>query len=151
MSKSQNLGESPYMEEMEMRPPLSLLLQRDHHLIPRPCDPSDCQDYESTSFRIQSLEQELMSLKRSLQGKDILKKRSELGSSKKPNSFEERSLSKRRNAFGQMTTGCIGMMTFVSQRRYAGRLMKIFRRISLFGSRKTKKKPAGPGSRHRSV
>lgn len=148
-SKSQNLGESPYMEEIEMRP-LSVLLQKDHHLIPRPHDPSNSQDYESTSFRIQSLEQELMSLKRTLQGKNIVM-RTEVGpskqQSKKPNSFEDQSLSKRRSTFGQTTTGCIGSMTFMSHRRYAARLMKIFRRISVFRSRKTKKKPAAPGSR----
>ncbi|OWM79760.1 BTB/POZ domain-containing protein At5g48130 [Punica granatum] len=152
-SKSQNLGESPSMEEIDRRP-LSFLLQKDHSSIPRPDDLPDSKDYESTSFRIQSLEQELMSLKRSLQGKNALKK-TELGSgkqqSKKSNGFDERSLSKRRNTFGQMTTGCIGSMTFTSQRRYAGRLMmKIFRRLSLFGSRNSKKKTGAPGSWPRS-
>lgn len=139
-SKSQNLGESPYVDEAEPgRRPLSALLQKDHTI--QGSDMAE-KEYESTSFRIQTLEQELMSLKRSLQWQNI-SKRTELTSNKvqnvKPFGLENRSMSRRKNPLGQKT-GCIGSVTFATQRKYASRLMKIFRRITLFGSRKTRKK-----------
>ncbi|GFS29583.1 phototropic-responsive NPH3 family protein [Actinidia rufa] len=77
-SKSQNLGESPYIDGGEtVSRPLSLLLQKDVTIQRSECSRKE---YESTSFRIQNFEQELMSLKKSLQLHNI---------STKKNSYKE--------------------------------------------------------------
>ncbi|KAL2316568.1 hypothetical protein Fmac_030444 [Flemingia macrophylla] len=143
-SASQNLGESPYTDGHELSSrPLSLLLQKDNVMQNFKFPTTE---HESTSFRIQNLEQELMSLKRSLQLHNIVTKSEPnlINSQKmKPCGLETRSLSKRRNAIGQATS-CISSVNFASQRRYAGRLLKVFRRITLFGSWKLKRKPGTP-------
>ncbi|XP_030928596.1 BTB/POZ domain-containing protein At5g48130 [Quercus lobata] len=144
-SKSQNLGESPYTDGAEPGGrPLSFLLQKDL-AMQRP--DFSRQEYESTSFRIQTLEQELMSMKRTLQWQNI-SKRTEPISTKaqgtKPYGMESRSLSKKRNPLGQVTS-CIGSVNFASQRKYASRLLKVFRHISFFGSRKPKRKSGAVG------
>lgn len=143
-SASQNLGESPYTDKPELSSrPLSLLLQKDNVMQNFKFSTTE---YESTSFRIQNLEQELMSLKRSLQLHNIVTKAEPnlVKSQKmKPCGLETRSLSKRRNPIGQATS-CISSVNFASQRRYASRLLKIFHRITLFGSRKLKRKPGTP-------
>ncbi|XP_050247833.1 BTB/POZ domain-containing protein At5g48130 [Quercus robur] len=144
-SKSQNLGESPYTDGAEPGSrPLSFLLQKDL-AMQRP--DFSRQEYESTSFRIQTLEQELMSMKRTLQWQNI-SKRTEPISTKaqgtKPYGMESRSLSKKRNPLGQVTS-CIGSVNFASQRKYASRLLKVFRHISFFGSRKPKRKSGAVG------
>ncbi|KAK0589243.1 hypothetical protein LWI29_011522 [Acer saccharum] len=144
-SKSQNQGESPYADGAEPgNRPLSFLLTKD--LGMHSCEFSR-KDYESTSFRIQNLEQELVSLKRTLQLQNISSK-TESNPTKPQNikfyGLESRSLSKKKNPPGQVT-GCIGHVNFASQRKYASRLLKVFRRISLFGSRKSKRKPGTPG------
>ncbi|MED6205309.1 hypothetical protein PIB30_016694 [Stylosanthes scabra] len=142
---SQNLVESPYTDggpELQQHSrPLSLLLQKDN-IVMRNFNFSTA-EYESTSFRIQNLEQELMSLKRSLQLQNIVTKKAETSQKVKPCGLETRSLSKRRNHIGQATS-CISSLNFASQRRYASRLLKLFRRITLFGSRKLKKKQPTP-------
>lgn len=150
-SKSQNLGESPYTDEVEIgAKPLSFLLQRDH-IMEKP----DLQeeDYESTSFRIQNLEKELMCLKKSLKMQSIAKRRDlNVTKTQKTGVFnsDSRSMSSsRRSSVGQMT-GCIGSVSFASQRKYANRLMKIFRRITMFRSRKSKRKPSALSSRAKS-
>ncbi|KAJ1410891.1 SKP1/BTB/POZ domain superfamily [Sesbania bispinosa] len=139
-SASQNLGESPYTDGPE---PLSFLLQKD---IVMQNFKFPTTEYKSTSFRVQNLEQELMSLKRSLQLQNIVTK-SEPNLIKtqkmKPCGLETRSLSKRRNPIG-LATSCISSVNFASQRKYASRLLKIFRRITLFGNRKLKRKPGTP-------
>ncbi|KAI4305676.1 hypothetical protein L6164_029027 [Bauhinia variegata] len=140
-SMSQNLGESPYTDGPKLHSkPLSLLLQKDTMMQKLKFSTTE---FESTSFRIQSLEQELTSLKRSLQLQDIVTKTEPnlIKTQKiKPYGLETRSLSKRRNPIGQVTS-CISSVNFASQRRYASRLMKILRRITWFGSRKPKRKP----------
>ncbi|KAA8526585.1 hypothetical protein F0562_008212 [Nyssa sinensis] len=151
-SKSQNLGESPYMDGGEAGSrPLGFLLQKD---IVMPRSEFSRKDYESTSFRIQNLEQELKSLKRSLQQQNISKKiepvskRTEPISANqqnvRPYGLEGRTLSKKRNPLGQVTA-CIGTVNFASQRKYASRILKVFQRISLFGRGKSKRKPGAPG------
>ncbi|KAM1373460.1 hypothetical protein ACFX2I_024157 [Malus domestica] len=140
-SKSQNLGDSPYVDGAESGSrPLSFLLQKDN-VNQRP--ELSRKEYESTSFRIQNLEQELMSLKRSLQWQSISKKEpvSTTEPSMKLYGKEGRSTSKRSNPLGQVTS-CIGSVNFASQRKYASRLLKVLRRISLFGGKKPKRKPA---------
>lgn len=140
-SKSLNLGESPYTDEAEPGSrTLSFLLQKDL-TIQRP--EFSRKEYESTSFRIQNLEEELMSLKRSLQWQNISNGAEQIptkAQSMKPYGKESRSLSKKRDPLGQVT-GCIGSVNFASQRKYASRLLKVICRISLFGSRKSKGKP----------
>lgn len=95
--------------------PLCFLMQRDATL----------DDYESTSFRIQNLQEQLISLKESL---------------KKPTCPGKRSASKNRNPFGQVTTSCIGSVSFTFRREYANRLLRVLRRVTLFGSRKPNRK-----------
>lgn len=143
-SASQNLGESPYTDGPELSSrPLSFLLQKDNVMQNFKFSTTD---YESTSFRIQNLEQELVSLKRSLQLHNIVTKAEPnlIKSQKmKPCGIETRSLSKRSNPIGQATS-CISSVNFASQRRNASRLLQVFRRITLFGSRKLKRKPGTP-------
>ncbi|ESW14500.1 hypothetical protein PHAVU_008G286400 [Phaseolus vulgaris] len=143
-SASQNLGESPYTDKPELSSrPLSFLLQKDNVMQNFKFSTTE---YESTSFRIQNLEQEVMSLKRSLQLHNIVTKAEPnlVKSQKmKPCGLETRSLSKRRNPIGQATS-CISSVNFASQRRYASRLLKVFHRITLFGSWKLKRKPGTP-------
>ncbi|KAK6259570.1 NPH3 domain - like 2 [Theobroma cacao] len=137
-SRSLNLGESPNTDGAKPESkPLSFLLQNDLAME---------KSYESTSFRLQSLEQELMSLKKSLQWHMSKKTDSNPNKSQsmKPYGLESRSLSKRRNPLGQVTS-CMGSVNFASQRKYASRLIKIFRRFSLFGIRKSKRKQGTNG------
>ncbi|PON63576.1 Voltage dependent potassium channel [Parasponia andersonii] len=145
-SKSLHTGESPFTDGAEPTSrPLSFLLQKEaadqRQELSR-------KEYESTSFRIQNLEQELMSLKRSLRWQNISKGTEPISTkpqSLKPFSKDSRSLSKKMNPLGQVTS-CIGSVNFASQRKYANRLLKIFRRITVFGNRKSKRKtvPSGP-------
>lgn len=142
LSRSQNLGESPYVDGGGSGSrPFSLLLQKDSAMQR---SEFSRKDYESTSFRIQNLEQELMNLKRSLQLQNMSKKIDPTSANPlnlRPYGLEGRTLSKKRNPIGQVTS-CIGSVNFSSQRKYANRLLKVFRRISLFGSRKSKRKPS---------
>ncbi|XP_027331662.1 BTB/POZ domain-containing protein At5g48130 [Abrus precatorius] len=150
-SASQNLGGSPYTDGPELGSrPLRFLLQKDTMMQNFKFSTTE---YESTSFRIQNLEQELMSLKRSLQLHNIVTKAEPnlIKTQKtKPCGLETRSLSKRRNPIGQATS-CISSVNFASQRRYASRLLKAFRRITLFGSRKLKRKPGTPSQLSKSM
>ncbi|KAK9132979.1 hypothetical protein Scep_012507 [Stephania cephalantha] len=101
------------------------------------------EDYESTSFRIQNLEKELVALKRTLQ-----LRKSANGSEQKPKkqwsqrcySSEARTLTKKRNTIGQFTSS-ITSICFASQRKYASSLLKAFSRMTLFGKSKSKRKP----------
>ncbi|KAI3907315.1 hypothetical protein MKW98_010665 [Papaver atlanticum] len=145
------LGETPFKEpngeEATVRP-LAFLMQKD--LVVQRSAELSRSDYESTSFRIQTLEQELISLKRSLQWQPI-----STGSEPifgrpdiiRPFGLDGRSASKKRNPLGQVTS-CIGSVSFASQRKYANRILKVFRRISLIGrgksSRKTRPGPSVP-------
>lgn len=157
-SASQNLGESPYNTdhgpELQGSRPLSFLMQKD--IVMQNFKFSTTTEYESTSFRIQNLEQELMSLKRSLQLQNIVTKAEPKNLIKaqkvmvKPCGLEARSLSKRRNPIGQATS-CISSVNFASQRKYANRLLKVFRRITLFGSRKLKRKQGTPSQLSKSI
>ncbi|KAB2022516.1 hypothetical protein ES319_D07G216600v1 [Gossypium barbadense] len=133
--------ESPYKDAVESpnSKPLSLFLQDDLPAMGR--------NYESTSFRLQNLEQELMSLKKSLQWHEMSKKTNSNPNKSqciKPYALERRSGSKRKNTLGEVTS-CIGSANFSSQRKYASRLIKIFRRLSLFGIRKSKRKTGASG------
>lgn len=142
-SKSQNLSESPYIDgggEAVSRP-LSFLIQRDIAIQRSECSRKE---YESTSFRIQSLEQELMSLKKSLQLQnmspitDPVEKKPEAANPQ--NLMPYSSLSRKKNPLGQVSA-CIGSVNFATHRKYASRILKVFRRMSLFGRKKSKEEP----------
>ncbi|XP_057955032.1 BTB/POZ domain-containing protein At5g48130 isoform X2 [Malania oleifera] len=133
-SKSQNFGDSPYMDGESNSRPFGFLLQKDHAMQRSELSRKD---FESTSFRIQNLEQELMSLKRTLHLKH-------------QNSLEGKALSRKRNPLGQVTA-CIGSVNFTTQRKYANGLLKVFRKIALFGRGKSKRKPGVPDLWHNSV
>ena len=108
--------------------------------------------YESTIFRLHLVEQELISLNKSLQWHNMSKKTDSNPNklqSMKPYGLESRSISKRRHPLGQVT-GCIGPVNFASQRKYANRLIKILSRFSPFGIRKSKRKP-GASVRAKSI
>ncbi|KAJ4981668.1 hypothetical protein NE237_032505 [Protea cynaroides] len=136
-TNSQNLGESPCKEPVEgesVGRPLGLLLQKD--VISR-------KDYESTSFRIQNLEQELMSLKKSLRWQMPLKELEPTCAkppSLRPCSLQGRRTSNKKNPIGNVTSCMGGSVSFASQRKYANGILKVFRRMVLFGKGKSKRK-----------
>lgn len=100
--------------------PFGLLLQ--HEEYSSTPQPVSRKDYESTSFRIESLEKELMSLKKSLELQQISKRRK---------NHQENQVSNKNNS--HQFTSCIGSMSFDSQRKYANRILKIIQRLTLFG------------------
>lgn len=109
--------------------PLGLLMHKDSSLQmqgPEPCCEISRKDYESTSFRIETLEKELVSLKRSLERKNEKKFVSE-----KVEAVPRR-MSKKKNQ-NTMGLGCIGSVNYASHRKYATRILKILQRLSLFG------------------
>ncbi|GAB2285209.1 hypothetical protein Dimus_019660 [Dionaea muscipula] len=122
--------------------PLSCLLQNDDAI-----QGTDISEYESTSFRILNLEQQLISLKKTLQ-QQISSVEDEQISSKpqnlRPIGFEGRSLSRKRNPGGYLTGCNICSINFASERRYASRILKVFRRMILFGIARPKKRSAAP-------
>ncbi|KAJ6815403.1 F-box proteinisoform X1 [Iris pallida] len=147
---SQNLGESPFKQEpgegevAATGPPLGTLLKKEAASQRSEFTKAD---YESTSFRLQALEQELVSLKQSLRWQNVSKGSDHVA--QKTESFrlfksEGRSVAKKRNALGQAGS-CIGSMSWATQRRYAGRVLKVFRRITLLGKGKSKTKKAASG------
>lgn len=87
-------------------------------------------DYESTSFRIQTLEQELTTLKTRLEMQNILKAKNPSSANPQESRSCNLDSGKKRNPL----TSCIGSVNFSSQRKHASRLLKLFRRISLFSS-----------------
>ncbi|WCJ37420.1 Phototropic-responsive NPH3 family protein [Euphorbia peplus] len=139
-SRNLNVADCPYNDGVEpVSRTLSFLLQKDvqaqRYELSR-------KEYESTSFRIQNLEQELSSLKKTLHLQSSLK-RAEVSTrpqTTKSYGMESRSLSKKRNPVGQVT-GCISSVNLASQRRYVSRILRVFRRITLFGSKKSKRNP----------
>ncbi|XP_048491248.1 BTB/POZ domain-containing protein At5g48130 [Beta vulgaris subsp. vulgaris] len=146
-SKSQNLGDSDEGEIMMMKNPLSCLLENDVMLQRNTEIVTARKEYESTSFRIQNLEQELVTLKKSLCMKNMAKETEEVNPSKLTSyGLEGRSYSKRRNISIGQVTSCIGSVNFSTQRKYAGRILKIFRRVTLFGRPKLKRRPSVSGS-----
>ncbi|XP_051114795.1 BTB/POZ domain-containing protein At5g48130 [Andrographis paniculata] len=111
--------------------PLSLLLQTDLSRQRQPDSSSEISrkdDYESTSFRIQTLEKELVSLKRRLQSSvkhEKGSKKIEPVSEGVPSSTRS-SAGKKRNSLGR-ATNCVGNVSF------ANRLLKALQRMRFFG------------------
>ncbi|KAL2464980.1 BTB/POZ domain-containing protein [Abeliophyllum distichum] len=155
-SKTQNLGESPnpYKKGSEGRGSRSLssMLQKDltsyksefRSELPK-------KEYESTSFRIQNLENELMSLKRSLQLQQLSKKNEKNTKKTQPYGLGERRMSKKKNPLGQVSAGCIGTVNFASQRNYANILFKVLQKISFFARRRSKRKQGSAGLRSNNI
>lgn len=93
-------------------------------------------DYETASFRIQALEQEIISLKRTLQRHNTLRgSASARGEGKEP-SFRvavdagaPATIKRRATVSGS----CIGSMRWGSQRRCASRILRVFARLAVFG------------------
>ncbi|XP_058070707.1 BTB/POZ domain-containing protein At5g48130 [Magnolia sinica] len=148
LPKSQNLGESPCkqgnQEGETVNMPLGYLIQKD---LPLQSSELDKDDLESTSFRIQSLEQELMSLKRTLQQQSTSKGSQQFPGKTKSfriSGLEARSASKKGKPLSQ-TSSCIGSVNWATQRRYVGRILKIFRKMALFGRGKSKRKQVASG------
>lgn len=148
LPKSQTPAESPYKQGTikgeTVGTSLGSLLHRDLSVEEAEIAKAD---YESTSFRIQALEQELMSLKQSLQSQNMMK--GSVHKDPKTHSFrlsglERKAVVKRRSSPGQASS-CISSMSWTSQRKYANRLFKIFRRIALLGRGKSKIKQAASG------
>ncbi|XP_015695024.1 BTB/POZ domain-containing protein At5g48130 [Oryza brachyantha] len=96
-------------------------------------DDAATSDYETASFRIQALEQEIISLKQTLQRHNTVK-----GSSRKEPSFRvdaatpAAAAAVRRRA-PVSSSSCIGSMRWGSQRRCASRILRIFARLAVFG------------------
>lgn len=93
----------------------------------------DASDYETASFRIQALEQEIVSLKRTLQRHNTVKGGGG-GSVRKDGkeaSFRADAAAGRRR--GAVSGSCIGSMRWGSQRRCASRILRVFTRLAVFG------------------
>ncbi|KAG8079965.1 hypothetical protein GUJ93_ZPchr0007g6292 [Zizania palustris] len=101
----------------------------------------DASDYETASFRIQALEQEILSLKQTLQRHNTVK-----GSARKEPSFRvvaadaatAKTASVRRRT--PVSSSCIGSMRWGSQRRCASRILRVFARLAVFGSGRSRGK-----------
>ncbi|KAG9443597.1 hypothetical protein H6P81_014937 [Aristolochia fimbriata] len=138
ISKSQQMADSAQKKDVaeSTSGTLNFLLEKDLNQQKK-------EDRDSTSFRIQSLEQELMSLKKSLQWQHI----SQGSEQKRTQSFrmlERRPLKKKPKPVPQVTT-CIGTVNWASHRKYASRLLKIFRRLTMIGKSKSKRKQVDSG------
>nr|CAD1832509.1 unnamed protein product [Ananas comosus var. bracteatus] len=127
---SQNLSESPYKQLTDESPYKQVCGEEisgalSHHV-----------EYESTSFRLQALEDEITTIKKSLEGKSTSKKQSF-----RLFGMEDKVVLKRRSQSGQVST-CIGSLSWASQRKCASGILKMFRRIALLGKGKAKMKQA---------
>ncbi|CAL9779666.1 unnamed protein product [Musa acuminata subsp. burmannicoides] len=138
--KSQKLDESPHdLAVGEEAPVVSLgSLMKEDLSLKGPAHGSKAEN-ESTRFRIQALEKKLASLKHSLQNTSKGSVETDL----KTVSFRlfamEGSAVARRNPFGHVS-GCIGSLSWTAQRKYANRLLKVFRKIAMLGKGKSKVK-----------
>ncbi|CAL5061939.1 unnamed protein product [Urochloa decumbens] len=106
----------------------------------------DASDYETASFRIQALEQEIISLKQTLQRHNTLKGSSRrdagAGGNKEPSfrvatDANAPAAIKRRAA---VNGSCIGSMRWGSQRRCASRILRVFARLAVFGKGRSRGK-----------
>ncbi|XP_020590474.1 BTB/POZ domain-containing protein At5g48130 [Phalaenopsis equestris] len=88
-------------------------------------------EYESASFRIQLLEEELMALKKSLKQQNVLKK------SSRQSGADGKKVLKRRSGPGQVKS-CIGSIGWGSQTKHVNRLVKAFRKLRILGRGKSK-------------
>lgn len=146
LPRSQNLEESPTYTSGETgsRPLNSFPQQKDSALQ---MSEFSRKDYESTSFRIQTLEQELTTLKTKLEMQNISKAINQSSANPRSSRSCDLNSGKKRNPL----TSCIGSVNFSSQRKHVSRLVKIFRRISLFSSSRRLHRKTTSGSRTKAV
>ncbi|KAJ0982220.1 hypothetical protein J5N97_010475 [Dioscorea zingiberensis] len=149
LQKSQTVEESPYKPTTEGDQGMSLGSLLQHDIAVHRSELAKA-EYESTSFRIQALEEEIMTLKHSLQWQntpqDLDQITSETPSFRMYDS-EKGAVVKIRNPLGQVGS-CISSVSWTSQRNCARRLLKVLRRITMLGKSKSKIKQAvsGPSS-----
>ncbi|GFP84872.1 BTB/POZ domain-containing protein at5g48130 [Phtheirospermum japonicum] len=132
-----------------MSRPLNVLLQKDSSVRRHNNGNGDeYDDMESTSFRMENLEKELVSLKKRLQlqqQKNSKKNINDKDSRKiKPVASKNMGTyygSVDRRISEKKDRSCIGNVSFASQRKYANRILKLLQRISLFGRGRSKRRP----------
>ncbi|KAJ0960642.1 hypothetical protein J5N97_001470 [Dioscorea zingiberensis] len=146
LQKSQTVEESPYKPTTEGDQGMSLGSLLQHDIAVHRSELAKA-EYESTSFRIQALEEEIMTLKHSLQWQntpqDLDQITSETPSFRMYDS-EKGAVVKKRNPLGQVGS-CISSVSWTSQRNCARRLLKVLRRITMLGKSKSKIKQAVSG------
>ncbi|KAG2638012.1 BTB/POZ domain-containing protein At5g48130-like [Panicum virgatum] len=130
---------SPGCPAIPTSQPLSSSSPYESHHAPRDARlraRDDASDYETASFRIQALEQEILSLKRTLQRHNTLKGSARRDGGDKEPSFRVATDANAPAAIKRRATvsgSCIGSMRWGSQRRCASRIMRIFARLAVFG------------------
>jgi hypothetical protein len=100
----------------------------------------DASEYETASFRIQALEQEIISLKKTLQRHNTVKGGSVRKDGKEPSFRADATapVAVRRRA--PVSGSCIGSMRWGSQRRCASRILRVFTRLAVFGRSRSRGK-----------
>lgn len=130
---SQYLGKNPYQQTTEEEDTGGTLLDsltKSRDLIERPEFAKA--EYESASFKIQVLEEELMALKKNLKLQNVLKGSNHIASrtpSSRQFGADGKSVLKRRNPPGQVNS-CIGSIGWGSQKKHVNRLLKAFRKLT---------------------
>lgn len=97
-------------------------------------------DYETASFRIQALEQEIISLKKTLQRHNTLKGGSVRKDSKEPSFRADVAAPVAIRRRAPVSGSCIGSMRWGSQRRCASRILRVFTRLAVFGRSRSRGK-----------
>ncbi|KAF7007815.1 hypothetical protein CFC21_022711 [Triticum aestivum] len=97
-------------------------------------------DYETASFRIQALEQEIISLKKTLQRHNTLKGGSVRKDSKEPSFRADAAAPVAIRRRAPVSGSCIGSMRWGSQRRCASRILRVFTRLAVFGRSRSRGK-----------
>ncbi|KAF3783652.1 BTB/POZ domain-containing protein [Nymphaea thermarum] len=126
--------------------PLGLLLKKD----PVGHQPNLIKDdFESTSFRLQCLEQEVKILKARLQSQRPSSKDAQRTASFKIFNMGSSSTDKIERPLNHVGGNCIASASWSSQGKYARRILKVFQKIPLFGRVKSKRKQASMGQKTR--
>ncbi|KAM3365087.1 hypothetical protein ACQJBY_015076 [Aegilops geniculata] len=103
-------------------------------------DDDAASDYETASFRIQALEQEIISLKKTLQRHNTLKGGSVRKDSKEPSFRADVAAPVAIRRRAPVSGSCIGSMRWGSQRRCASRILRVFTRLAVFGRSRSRGK-----------
>ncbi|XP_051215159.1 BTB/POZ domain-containing protein At5g48130 [Lolium perenne] len=100
----------------------------------------DASDYETASFRIQALEQEIISLKKTLQRHNTVKGGSVRKDGKEPSFRADAAAPAAVRRRAPVSGSCIGSMRWGSQRRCASRILRVFTRLAVFGRSRSRGK-----------
>uniref|UniRef100_A0ACD5UL24 Uncharacterized protein n=1 Tax=Avena sativa TaxID=4498 RepID=A0ACD5UL24_AVESA len=103
-------------------------------------DDDAASDYETASFRIQALEQEIISLKKTLQRHNTVKGGSVRKDGKEPSFRAEAAAPAAVRRRAPVSGSCIGSMRWGSQRRCASRILRVFTRLAVFGRSRSRGK-----------